>query len=186
MIQQTLSKEFLVPILGQSLKEGCFMYCKQIFLLNIILFFVISGCTQNYEIYGYQKVEKDFDWGHIESKLKGTQNTDGRKTTIQSPYKLFFWFDSKMLSFRYVKILEIKIKNNKSGKVVYHKFPNLISQFKKQDTNYTAFFSFENIELIHDDIELFFKFELHREEGKIVEESTSLVFKKIYQKNERL
>lgn len=161
------------------------MFYKQIFLLNFILFFLISGCTQNYEIYGYQRVEKDFDWGHIESKLKGTQNTDGRKTVIKSPYELFFWFDSKT-PLNSIKILEIKFKNNKSGKIIFHNYPNLKAPLKKQNKNYTAFFSFEDIEIMHDDIELFLIIELHHKEGQVVKESTNLFFKKTYQKKREI
>ncbi len=162
------------------------MFRKQRLLLNLILFFMLSGCNQNYEIYGYQKIEKNFEWGHIGSKLRGTQITDGRKTVVKSPYKLFLWFDSKTPLDKFIKIREIKLKNNKSGEIVFHDYPNLKAPFTKQDKNHTAFFLFKNIDMIHDDIELFLRIELYHEKGQPIEERASLFFKKTYQKKNEI
>lgn len=162
-----------------TIKTGS-LFC---FLLLLI------GCFWSYDVYGFKSVEKEFDWGVMGAKLIGSESRKGCKVVKNSPYELFLWFGSESFLEGSISIEDIKLINKRTGKTVFmeNKVPeqSIEKQNALDGTSYFSFFSFENINMPHQDMRLQIVFQLKQHDNS-TEYKINLLFKTDHQKFRRI
>ena len=153
----------------------------------LLLFFLLflCGCYRNYDVYGYKKVEKYFNWGVVGAKLRGSEYRKGNTILKSSPYELFLWFGSEAPLEDNIYIKQIKLINKITENVAFEK-KNVSEQIIKEQKNfYRAYFSFEDIKMPYENMELQITFRLEQEDSS-TEYKANLLFKKDHQKFRRI
>ena len=145
----------------------------------------LSGCFRNYEAYEYKSKENKFVWGVVGAKLIGDKKLIENTMTITSPYELFIWFSSDSVLEGSVEILEIKLVYSDSKRIVFEQMATTEQKFEKYNTDYTAYFSFSNIELEYRDVIVSITF-LLKQNQKSIKYTTEISFEKDFKKFKRI
>jgi hypothetical protein len=163
------------------------MYFLKTILALIVSLLLLTGCSENYEEYGFKSIEKDFSWCVVRAKLKGNEKYYGRTAIKSSPYRLVILLRSDTFMEGIIHISELKLVNTKTNMVVFNQ-DNIVEQpFKKDEyiNTYLAYFSFDNIELEYEEMVLQMKFSL-KQGDKTTEYKAEIFFEKDYRKFRRI
>lgn len=153
-------------------------------LIFCILFLI--GCYRDYSVYGFKSEENNFSWGFVGAKLIGSEKLVRNTVIKSSPYELFIWFGSDTNNEGVIQILDLKLVNAKTKKVVLAQSNNTKKPIKKYEANYRAYFSFKNIEIVeYAELSLQIKF-LFNQDNKSTEYNTEIYFGKDYKKFRRI
>ncbi len=153
--------------------------------LLICFLLLLYGCFRNYDIYSFNSVEKNFEWGLVGAKLMGSETRKGNTIIKSSPYELFLWFGSETFMEGVVSIEDIKLLNKRTGNSVFIKNETPEKRIEKQTNLYRAYFSFENLKIPYENMELQMTFQL-RQKNKSTKYKVSLLFKTEHQKFRRI
>jgi len=152
-----------------------------ILALSLLFYF---GCSRNFKHYGYSSTESRFPWGSVRGKLIGREARIGNSDIKGSPYKLFLWFGSDNQIDGIIHIEKIDLINSKTQKVVFKNDEIQSEPIKKDSADFTAYFSFNGLELDYEDMELQIKFSLEQD-GKSSNYESVIYFKKDYKEFRR-
>ncbi|VEN74186.1 conserved hypothetical protein [Candidatus Desulfarcum epimagneticum] len=164
----------------------------RIFWILIVGLFLFSGCFQKYEIDGFKSAENKFHWGSVGGKLKGKMEMRNNTAVRRSPYELLIWFSSETPIEGIVQILGLKLTYAKSKKNIFNKdnipekrikkYTRIIKKpAEKHINDYTAYFSFKNINMEYSDVILQINFILKQGE-KSTKYNAEIYFEKDYKK----
>lgn len=156
-----------------------------IFVLLVLAPVFFVGCFKNYEVYGYQKAEKEYEWGVVGAKLMGSKKKEGNTIIKNAPYDLLIWFGSDTLLDGSAKITDLYLWDLKTKKIALTIKNTPEVYLEKLNSKYRAYFTFEDIKMDYSEAVLNIKF-VFRKDSQQIENGAEFHFKPEFKKFRRI
>lgn len=161
------------------------MHFLKITLALVISLLLLTSCSRSHEFYDFESRENVFSWGVVGADLIGKEKLLHNTVVRSSPYNLLIWFGSDTVIEGTIHISGLKLVNTKTKMVVF-KYDKIIEKPIQKDVNsYTVYFSFKSLKLEYEEMVLQMKF-LLKQSGKTAKYKAEIFFEKDYKKFRRI